>query len=265
MRHAVGTGLTMPRFDSQKVCLVTGAASGLGRATALELASHGNIVAVGDIREEAGRKTAADIEAAGGKAVFDHLDVADAKSVKTFVDRIVGTFGRLDCAVNNAGIEGPLHRIEAYPDEDWQRVIDINLTGVFNCMKHELAVMAAQESGSIVNIGSTGSLKGIGLMSAYIASKHALLGLTKTAAIEYGAKGIRVNILCPGAFRTPMNERLYKGDFSGLAAGMPLGRIGEPREVAAAAAWLCSDEASFVTGAAYQVDGGRLAGSTLAS
>lgn len=255
----------MPRFDSTKVCLVTGAASGLGRAAVLELASHGNIVVIGDIHENAGRQTAEEIAALGGRCAFEPLDVTDAASVERVVRKTVELFGRLDCAVNNAGIEGPLHKVDAYPEDDWKRVLDVNLTGVFLCLKHELAQMVAQGSGAIVNIGSTGSLKGIGLMSAYIASKHALIGLTKTAAIEYGAQGIRVNALCPGAFRTPMNDRLYGGDYSKVAAGMPLGRVPEAREIAAAAAWLCSDEASFVTGAAYQVDGGRMAGSILAT
>ncbi|HWK67261.1 MAG TPA: glucose 1-dehydrogenase [Rhizobiaceae bacterium] len=253
------------RFASEKICLVTGAASGLGRATAMELASRGNIVVIGDTNEAAGKRTAAAITDSGGTCIFEHLDVTDGICVKQFVGKIVDRFGRLDCAVNNAGVEGALHKVEAYPDDEWDRVINVNLTGVFSCMKHELAQMAVQGSGSIVNIGSTGSLKGIGLMSAYTAAKHALVGLSKTAAIEYGGQGIRVNVLCPGSFRTPMTERLYGGDESKVAAAMPLGRLAEPQEIAAVAAWLCSDEASFITGATYLADGGRMAGSTLAA
>lgn len=243
--------------------MVTGAASGLGRATALELARHGNVVAIGDLNEAGGMETAAAIEADGGKALFHHLDVTDGRSVRTFVDAVTGRFGRLDCAVNNAGVEGAVRKIGDYPDDEWQRVIDVNLTGVFRCMKHQLRAMAGQGRGAIVNVGSTASLKGIGSMSAYVASKHALVGITKTAALEYGAQGIRVNVLCPGSFRTAMNERLYDGDMSRLAAGMPLGRVAEPGEIASAAVWLCSDEASFITGAAYLVDGGRVAGTIL--
>ncbi|WP_274626963.1 SDR family NAD(P)-dependent oxidoreductase [Arvimicrobium flavum] len=244
---------------------MTGAASGLGRATAVELASHGNVVVIGDIDEDASRQTVSEIEAAGGKCVFERLDVTDRAGVASFVGRIVNRFGRLDCAVNNAAIEGPLHKVDTYPDHDWDRVIDVNLTGAFSCMKHELAQMAAQGGGSIVNIGSTASLKGIGLMSAYAAAKHALVGLTKTAAIEYGGQGVRVNALCPGSFQSPMNDRLHGNDGSKIGSAMPLGRLAECKEIAAVAAWLCSDEASFVTGAAYLVDGGRMAGSTLAT
>lgn len=255
----------MPRFNSEKICMVTGAASGLGRAIAIELAGHGNVVVIGDIHEDAGRQVVREVEAAGGRCFFEPLDVSDKDNVAGFVGKIIDRFGRLDCAVNNAGIEGPLHKVEDYPDDEWHRVININLTGVFSCMKHELVQMARQGGGSIVNIGSTGSLKGIGLMSAYVAAKHALIGLSKTAAIEYGAQGIRINVLCPGAIQTPMNDRLYGGDSSKAAAGAPLGRMAEAKEVAATAAWLCSDDASFVTGAAYLVDGGRMAGSTLAT
>ncbi|WP_173933954.1 glucose 1-dehydrogenase [Chelativorans sp. Marseille-P2723] len=253
----------MPRFDTQKVCLVTGGASGLGRATTINLAKYGNTVVIGDLNEEAGRETVAEIKAAGGSAHFQLLDVTDRKSVEAFVGEVVDRFGRLDCAVNNAGVEGERHNVADYPDDEWQRVIDINLTGVFTCMKHELKVMSAQGSGSIVNVGSTGSLRGIGLMSAYVSSKHALVGLTKSAALEYAARHVRINVLCPGGFHTPMSDRLYKGDFSGILAGTPMGRIAPAEEIAQVIVWLCSDEASFVTGAAYQVDGGRMAGPVL--
>lgn len=254
----------MPRFDTHKICLVTGGASGLGRATALALASHGNSVVIGDVQEEAGRQTVEDIEAAGGRAAFQHLDVTNEASVGQFIETIIGDHGRIDCAVNNAGIEGVIQKVGDYSLNDWQRVIDINLTGVFLCLKHELAVMAGQGSGSIVNIGSTGSLRGISLMSAYVASKHALVGLTKTAALEYAAEGVRVNVLCPGGFHTPMSDRLYNGDFTRIIAGTPMGRMAPAEEIAQVIAWLCSDEASFVTGAEYQVDGGRMAGVAMA-
>jgi len=255
----------MPRFDTRKICLVTGGASGLGRATALELARHGNCVAIGDLQDDAGHEAVAEIRAAGGDAMFARLDVTDRRSVQQFVADVVSRYGRLDCAVNNAGIEGSRQKLHVYPDDDWQKVIDVNLTGVFSCMKHELAVMAAQGSGSIVNVGSTGSLRGIGLMSAYIASKHGLVGLTKTAALEYAAQGVRINVLCPGGFRTPMSDRLYKGDFSGIVSGTPMRRMASAEEISPMIAWLCSDEASWVTGAEYQVDGGRMAGPVLAS
>lgn len=254
----------MPRFDHPRICLVTGGASGLGRATAIDLARHGNTVVIGDLNAEPGHALVAEIAAAGGSAAFHYLDVTDRNSVADFIRFIVDRYGRIDCAVNNAGVEGERHRIADYPDEEWQRVLDINLTGVFSCMKHELAVMAGQGSGSIVNVGSTGSLRGIGLMCAYIASKHALVGLTKTAALEYAARNIRVNVLCPGGFRTPMSDRLYQGDFSRILTGTPMRRMAPAEEISPAIVWLCSDEASFVTGAAYQVDGGRMAGPVVA-
>lgn len=253
----------MPRFDSQKVCLVTGGASGLGRATALALARHGNPVAIADIQDTQGRKVVAAIEAAGGNAFYRNVDVTDARAVSAFVGHTVERFGRLDCAVNNAGVEGPKHRVGAYPDEEWRRVVDINLIGVFLCMKHELAAMNGH-GGSIVNVGSTGSLRGVGLMSAYVASKHALVGLTKSAALEYAARGIRINVLCAGGFRTPMSERLYGGDFSRALAATPMARIAEADEIAEAIVWLCSDESSFVTGSEQIIDGGRMAGPVLA-
>ena len=253
----------MPRFDGPKVCLVTGGASGLGRATAVQLAALGNPVAIGDLQESAGLETVAEIEADGGRAFFQHLDVTDRGSVKAFVDATVSRYGGLDCAVNNAGIEGPIQKLDAYADEDWRRVIEVNLVGVFTCMKHELAVMK-DRGGSIVNVGSTGSLRGIGMMSAYIASKHGLAGLTKAAALEYGAHGVRVNCLCPGGFRTPMSERLYGDDFSHILAGTPMARVAEADEIAPAIVWLCSDESTFVTGATHCVDGGRMAGPVMA-
>lgn len=254
----------MPRFDTQKVCLVTGGASGLGRATAIALARHGNPVAIADVQDAQGSETVAAIEAEGGRALYRHVDVTEPQAVQSLIEHTVERFGRLDCAVNNAGIEGSYHRTATYPDEEWRRVIDINLTGVFLCMKHELAAMSGH-GGSIVNVGSTASLRGVGLMSPYVASKHALVGLTKTAALEYAAQGIRVNVLCAGGFRTPMSERLYRGDFSRARAGTPMARIAEADEIAQAIVWLCSDESSFVTGSEQIVDGGRMAGPVLAS
>lgn len=254
----------MPRFDRAKICLVTGGACGLGRATALQLAALGNPVAIGDVQDEAGLETVRDIEAAGGKAVFRHLDVTNAAEVKEFVEHVVQVFGALDCAVNNAGVEGSRVKVADYPDEDWKRVMYVNLVGAFTCMKHELRAMTGR-GGSIVNVGSTGSLRGVGMMSAYTASKHELAGLTKSAALEYAAEGVRVNCLCPGGFWTSMSDRLHGGDSGPVVAGTPMRRVAQADEIAAAIVWLCSDESTFVTGAMLSVDGGRMAAPVLAA
>jgi NAD(P)-dependent dehydrogenase (short-subunit alcohol dehydrogenase family) len=244
-----------------KVCVVTGGASGLGRATALALAQQGAIVVIGDQQHEAGRLVADEIERGGGVATYIPLDVSDSSDVRNFIGATVDRFGRLDCAINNAGIEGSKGPLGDYADDDWKRVIDINLTGVFFCMKHEIAAMLRNRSGSIVNVGSTASLRGTPLMGAYTAAKHGIVGLTKTAALECAASNIRINVICPGSFRTPMSERLNNGDFRAVEKRTPMQRVASADEIARSVVWLCMGDSTFITGAALPVDGGKLAGS----
>jgi NAD(P)-dependent dehydrogenase (short-subunit alcohol dehydrogenase family) len=244
-----------------KVCVVTGGASGLGRATALALARQGAVVAIGDQQHQDGSSVVDEIERLGGTAAYIPLNLTDSLDVQKFIETTVDRFGRLDCAINNAGIEGSKGPLGGYADEEWTRVIDVNLTGVFFCMKHEIAAMLRNQSGSIVNIGSTASLRGTPLMGAYTAAKHGIVGLTKTAALEYASKNIRVNVICPGSFRTPMSERLNKGDFSEVVKRTPMQRVASAAEIASSVVWLCLGEATFITGAALPVDGGKLAGS----
>ncbi|MGE5512948.1 MAG: SDR family NAD(P)-dependent oxidoreductase [Bacteroidota bacterium] len=251
----------MPDRMKAKVCVVTGGASGLGRATALALAQQGAIVVIGDRQHEAGRLVVGEIERGGGAAAYIPLNVSDSADVRNFIEATVDRFGRLDCAINNAGIEGSKGPLESYADDDWKKVIDINLTGVFFCMKHEIAAMLRNQSGSIVNVGSTASLRGTPLMGAYTAAKHGIVGLTKTAALEYASQNIRINVICPGSFRTPMSERLNNGDFSAVAKRTPMERVASADEIARSVVWLCAGDSTFVTGAALPVDGGKLAGS----
>lgn len=235
----------------------------MGRATALALAETGAAVAIGDRQDAEGAALVAEIETSGGTACYFPVDVAAPADVAQFIQRIVDRFGRIDVAVNNAGIEGLKSRIGDYPDDEWAKVIDINLSGVFYCMKHEINAMISGGSGSIVNVGSTASLRGTASMGAYTAAKHGIIGLTKSAALEYADRNIRVNAICPGSFRTPMSERLNNGDFSKIERATPMNRIASAAEIARAIVWLCLDESSFVTGAALPVDGGKLAGSPL--
>jgi NAD(P)-dependent dehydrogenase (short-subunit alcohol dehydrogenase family) len=246
-----------------KVALVTGGASGIGRASALLFAQQGASVVVSDVAVEGGEETVSHIEEFGGKATFVEADVSDAAKVKTLIERTVEAYSRLDYAFNNAGIEGPMATNTAdYSDDDWDRVIGINLKGAWLCMKHEIPQMLEQGGGSIVNNSSVAGLVGFEDISAYVASKHGLVGLTKTAALEYAHSGIRVNTVCPGVIRTPMIERATSGSEdaeAGFAALEPVGRMGTPEEVAEAVVWLCSEAASFVTGHAMAVDGGLVA------
>jgi NAD(P)-dependent dehydrogenase (short-subunit alcohol dehydrogenase family) len=248
-------------MSDAKVCVVTGGASGLGRASALALAQQGAIVVIGDQQHEAGRLVVREIEGGGGTAAYVPLDVSDGRDVRKFIDATVDRFGRLDCAINNAGIEGSKGPLDGYAEDDWKRVIDVNLTGVFFCMKHEIAAMLRNQSGSIVNVGSTASLRGTPSMGAYTAAKHGIVGLTKTAALEYASKNIRINVICPGSFRTPMSERLNQGDFSEVVKRTPMQRVASAAEIAGAIVWLCLGDSTFITGAALPVDGGKLAGS----
>lgn len=242
-----------------KVTLVTGASSGIGRATALAFAREGAKVVVSDVAVEGGQETVRLIRNAGGEAIFLKADVSRTAEVEALVQQTVATYGRLDCAHNNAGIEGRVGRVADDDDDNWDRVIAINLTGVRLCMKYEIRQMLTQGGGAIVNTASGAGLVGIRGSSAYVASKHGVIGLIKTAALEYAKSGIRVNAVCPGVIQTPMVERITQASpraTAAMAAMHPMGRTGKPEEIAEAVLWLCSDAASFVTGHSLSVDGG---------
>ena len=242
-----------------KVVVITGAGGGIGRATALAFARAGAKVVVTDRDARAGQETLQQVEALGATAMFIQTDVTQAAQVEAMVAQTVARFGRLDCAFNNAGIEEEHMRLADCNEDTFDRIMGVNVKGVWLCMKYQLAQMVAQGGGAIVNTASVAGLIGAPKMAAYSASKHAVLGLTKSAAVEYGRKNIRVNAVCPGVIRTVMYDRAVQADpkVGASAAQMhPVGRIGEADEVAAAVLWLSSDAASFVTGLAHTVDGG---------
>ena len=253
----------MPDLLEGKSALVTGAGSGIGRATSLEMARNGARVAVADVNEEGGRETVDAIEKAGGEAIFVRADVTSSQEVQNLIRTTVETFGRLDCAVNNAGIggtrqDGRRFATHEYPEEMWARILAVNLTGVFLCLQHEIRQMLEQGGGAIVNIASIAGLVG-GFGTPYTASKHGVVGVTRNSALEYARSGIRVNAVCPGVVETPMVAAVF-GAVPGLEDRWrevePIGRFSAPSEIAAAVTWLCSDAASFVTGVALPVDGG---------
>jgi NAD(P)-dependent dehydrogenase (short-subunit alcohol dehydrogenase family) len=245
-----------------RVALVTGAASGIGRASALALARSAARVMVSDVDVAGGEQTVELIRAAGGDAQFVRADVSQGKDVEALVAATIAHFGRLDCAHNNGGIEGPLAATADCTEEEWRRVLDVNLTGVWWCLRHELPLMLGR-GGAIVNTASVSGLKGFPpLLPAYVASKYGVVGLTQVTARQYARYGIRVNAVCPGAIDTPMLDRIGEGATRlgvPMVAENPTGRLGTPDEVAAAVVWLCSDAASFVTGHTLVVDGGFLA------
>jgi NAD(P)-dependent dehydrogenase (short-subunit alcohol dehydrogenase family) len=257
----------MPGRVAGKVALVTGGASGIGRATALTFAREGAKLVIADVHEEGGRQTVHMITENGREALFVHTDVTQATAVEALISKTVETYGRLDCAHNNAGISGAgiggdMRALTAeYPVERWHQVIAVNLTGVWLCMKYEIPHMLQRGGGAIVNTASVAGLIGSVGLSAYVASKHGVVGLTKTAALEYAKQGIRVNCVCPGFIHTPMTDAGVRDPelLAQIVAREPIGRVGSPEEVAEAVLWLCSDAASFVTGHALTVDGGIMA------
>jgi NAD(P)-dependent dehydrogenase (short-subunit alcohol dehydrogenase family) len=247
-----------------KVVLITGGSSGIGRATAIACAREGADVVISDVDETAGSDALKAVlgVASGCRAKFIRADISNAAEVELMINEVISFYGRLDCAHNNAGITGPAFLADEYPEEKWNQVIRINLTGVWLCMKHELKQMVIQKSGSIVNTSSAAGLRGLSYQCAYSASKHGIIGLSKTAAVEYAKKGIRVNAICPGFIdagltrqvvaKKPHLEEKYK-------SLIPMGRFGSVEDVAESVVWLFSDASSFVTGHALAIDGGASA------
>jgi len=247
-----------------KVALVTGGGGGIGRAAALAFAREGARVAVADFVAAAARDTVALLNAAGGQAITLTGDVTRAKDVRAMLDDTVTAYGRLDCAFNNAGIAP--YQVDAsgkktadWSEESFDRMIAVNLKGVWLCMKEEIPRMQSQGGGAIVNTASIAGLIGLVTSSAYVAAKHGVIGLTKTAALEYADAKIRVNAVCPGFIKTQMTEETMRRRGEAIMAQIPLRRMGEPAEIAEMVVWLCSDRASYVTGASYNVDGGWMA------
>jgi NAD(P)-dependent dehydrogenase (short-subunit alcohol dehydrogenase family) len=247
----------MEKLLDDKVALVTGGAMGIGKTTAQIFAREGARIVVVDIDAGGGEETARLIKEAGGDALFVRCDVTKAMEVKAAIKKTVDTYGRLDCAFNNAGIGIPGTTVEC-SEEDWDRVLEVNLKGVWLCMKYELSQMLIQGGGVIVNTSSAGGLIGTPGIAAYTASKHGVVGLTRTAALEHVTAGIRVNAVCPGSVPTPMLDPVVNHPEmkAMLESKHPMGRFGTTEEIAEAVVWLCSDRASYVTGVAFPVDGG---------
>ena len=255
----------MPGMLDGKAALVTGGGGGIGRATALAFAREGARVAVADYAGDAAAATVAMINAAGGQAITVTGDVTRQKDVKAMLDDTIVAYGRLDCAFNNAGIapyqvDASGKKTAEWSEDSFDRMIEVNLKGVWLCMRAEIRQMLAQGGGgAIVNTGSIAGLIGLQTSSAYVAAKHGVLGLTKTAALEYAEDSIRVNAVCPGFIKTQMTEDAMRRRGERIIAQTPMGRMGEPEEIAEMVVWLCSERASYVSGAAYNVDGGYMA------
>ena len=245
-----------------KISLVTGGGRGIGEAAALAFAREGARVVVADQNPEWGERTARLIRERGGEAVSIDADVSQAVQVEGLINRIVERYGRLDCAHNNAAIGGMQVPIDEHTEEGFDRTMAVNVKGVWLCMKYQIPQMLRQGGGAIVNMASAVGLTGGRNISAYSASKHAVVGLTKSAALEYASKGVRINCVCPGATRTPINveywEKFPRNEQENIDAH-PVGRVAAPEEIAEAVVWLCTDQASFVHGAAMSVDGGLTA------
>jgi NAD(P)-dependent dehydrogenase (short-subunit alcohol dehydrogenase family) len=244
---------------SEKVALVTGGASGIGEACVLTLARGGAKVAVVDLNSQLGEKVVATVKQAGGEAIFLQVDVSDPMAVGEMVADTVAAFGSLNIAVNNAGIGGEQNPTGSYSIDGWHKVIDINLNSVFYCMRYEIPRMLAQGNGVIVNMSSILGTVGFANSPAYVAAKHAIVGLTKTAALEYGKQGLRINAVGPAFIKTPLLNALDEQTQTYLSGLHAVGRMGEAQEVADLVAFLCSDQAAFLTGGYYLVDGGYTA------
>lgn len=249
------------RFDG-KVALVTGGAAGIGKATCIAYAKEGAAVVIADVLEDEGQATAQEIIESGGQAIFLRTDVSKTDNVIAMVKESVATYGRLDCAFNNAGIEGKMAPTAESTEENWDLTISVNLKGVYLCMKYEIEQMLKQGGGVIVNMASVAGMVGFASLPAYCASKGGVIQLTKAAALEYAQNGIRINVVCPGGIRTAMVDRIEAVETrmrDALLAAHPIGRLGRPEEVADVVLWLSSDESSFVTGYPIAVDGGYVA------
>jgi NAD(P)-dependent dehydrogenase (short-subunit alcohol dehydrogenase family) len=250
----------MGKIFSGKTAIVTGGSFGIGQATAIAFANKGASVVVADVAD--GSETVNQITSYGGNALFVKCDVSKEKEVEALVAKTLETYGSIDYAFNNAGIEGHFAPLFDISEEEFDRTINVNLKGVFLCMKHQIPVMLKQGSGAIVNCASIAGLVGFPAATAYVASKHGVVGMTKTAALEFAKNNIRVNAVCPGVIKTPMIDRFIADNPGGeaqLTMGEPIGRMGKPEEIASAVIWLCSDGASFTTGQALAVDGGWVA------
>lgn len=252
----------MEKIFDGKVALVTGGSFGIGRATAVAFAKRGAKVVVADWMEDKENETIKLIKNAGSDGLFVQCDVSSGTEVRNMIEKAIARFGRLDYAFNNAGIEGATANTHECTEENWDKVVGINLKGIWLCMKNEIRCMLKQGKGMIVNCASVAGLIGFPGLPAYVVSKHGVVGLTKTAALEYAKEGIRINAVCPGVIKTPMVDRVTGKDKEvekQYTEMEPVGRMGNPEEVAEAVVWLCSDAASFVTGIAMPVDGGWIA------